>query len=170
MVLKYGSDHYLRNALVMCVAIGVSIFFVFCLKVNIYIVLCFFLLQSIIGVLTVIAQGRTLIFDKNGCTVCFFWYKKSYTWQELITKRIEKYEQPSMLDRGVVSYPKSAMFAPYKVRKPKSVRPWHYTLLHPLSFIYVNFSLDKPDLPGSHYEISEEEFWLKMKEWGISMS
>ena len=37
---------------------------------------------SFIAMLSIMQIGRTYIFDKEGLTVCFIFYKKKYTWEK----------------------------------------------------------------------------------------
>lgn len=133
-----------------------------------------FLFNSPVFLLTIlggISQGRTFIMDEEGCTVCFWKYKKKYTWEDLITKRIEEHDFPSII-RGKNSCPylKGAIFAPYKIHKPKAIGTSLYSLFHPLSCIYINFSLEDVNYEnGRYYEIEEAVFMEKMKQWGIAL-
>ena len=122
-------------------------------------------------ILSLISTGRTFIMDEEGCTVCFWKYCKKYTWKEMKTKKIESHDLPSML-RGKFTcpYTKEAIFSPYRVHKPKSIRSWLYSLLHPLSCIYVNFSLENDSYElGRYYEVDEKIFRQKMEQWGVQL-
>lgn len=118
-----------------------------------------------------IAEGRTFLLDKDGCTVCFGKYRKKYLWNELKTKRIEEHDLPTML-RGRFSPPylKEAIFSPFKIHKPKMIRANVYCLFHPFSCIYINFALkDVKYENGRHYEVDEEEFIEKMNQWSVTL-
>lgn len=115
-----------------------------------------------------IASGRKFVFDKDGITVSFWLYKKTYTWTQLRTKRIEKHDLPSMLAKGSPPYLNEAIFSPYNVRKPRFIRASTYSFFHPFTCIFVNFSTeDNTYTTGRYYEISEGVFREKMNDWGI---
>ena len=125
----------------------------------------------LIGILGLISTGRTFIMNEEGCTVCFWKYRKKYTWGELKTKRIESHVLPSMF-RGSVFCPylKEAIFAPYKIRKPKVIRADLYSIFHPFSCIYVNFAIeDEKWQTGRYYEVEETTFKEKMKQWSVEL-
>lgn len=124
----------------------------------------------LISILGSIAIGRTFIMDEEGCTVCFWKYRKKYAWEELKTRKIEEHHLPSMF-RGRYSCPylKEAIFAPHKIRKPKVIRAQLYSLFHPLSCVYINFSIGDVPYHGRYYEVDEVTFRQKMKEWGVDL-
>lgn len=125
----------------------------------------------LIIILGLISTGRTFIMDEDGCTVHFGKYRKKYTWNELTTKRIEKHNLPSMLaGRFSCPYLDEAIFSPYKIHKPKVIRVGLYSIFHPFSCIFVNFSLGNEDWQrGRYYEVEENIFREKMKEWGVEL-
>ena len=169
MVLKPNEVFLFECVVYICVLIAILALFLFGVQMPVWLVVLFAVFYIGCIVMFVFSSGRTVSLDENGCTICFLWIKKTYAWSEMKTKRIERFSLPSMWDRYQYPYPKSAIFAPYKVFKFKlMIRPWHYVWLHPFSFIYINF----PQKTVSHVkdcEIDEEEFWLKMKEWGVTI-
>ena len=121
--------------------------------------------------LDLISSGRTIVMDESGCTVHFWIFQKKYKWEQLKTKRIEKYTSPPMFN-GLFRcyYLTEAMFCPHKARKPKFIRPSTYVILHPFSCIYVNMH---PSVGiwqrGRSYEVDETVFYEKMNQWGINL-
>ena len=125
----------------------------------------------IIAIAGLISTGRTFIMDEEGCTVVFWKYRKKYMWEELKTRRIEEHTFPSM-HRGRVGYPylKGAIFAPYKIHKPRIIRANLYSLFHPFSCIYINCSIPNTNYQiGRYYEVEETTFCQKMNDWGVTL-
>ncbi len=121
--------------------------------------------------LYLISYGRTFVLNEYGCTVHFWKYKKLYTWDQLKTKRIEKYNSRPLINgtyRGY--YLTEAIFCFRKIRKPKFIRPSTYSIIHPFSCIYINFNPTPENWKrGRHYEVDEMEFREKMKQWGVEL-
>lgn len=159
-----------------------AIFLLFAIVVALFAVLCMDS-QSLSGPLIVctipfvlvirywMATERTIILTKDGCTVCFLWYKKAYTWRELKVKRLVNYENSF----GYKSpYRGGAEFSPMNISKPRWLMPAEYSILaHPLSFIFVYFSPKELSQAGSQYPmiytVDEAIFREKIKEWGIQL-
>ena len=125
-----------------------------------------------------VSYGRTFILDAEGCTVCFLWFRKHYCWDDLKTKRVERYPQFSLVKSGDCPYQKYVAYAPYQVHKPRWVKPLFYNILHPWSYIYFNFYISDPNTKGifgpiiyrgRHYEIHEAEFLEKMRQWHVDL-
>ena len=117
-----------------------------------------------------IASCRTFIFNDQGCTVSFLWYKKMYTWDELKMKQYVTYnncyESYSLVTEA-------AEFSPKKVRIPKWMQAYTFSIFHPLSFVFVYFPPDPRPKDETRYtieyEADKEEFRAKLKEWGVEM-
>lgn len=115
-----------------------------------------------------IATGRTFIMSKEGCIVKFLWYQKEYKWDDFQVKAIEDF---SKAHRQMSSTERGAIFSKRPIHKPWWWEPAVYSInLHPLSFVFVDF-IPPRKLPGEIgiYEIEEEVFVAKMKEWGIEL-
>jgi len=164
---KYYIFHCCAYA-IGCAAIPIVCIFKFGTSIW-FALLCNFpvLLVMIPGMIT---SGRTFIFDQDGITVIFWKYRKKYTWDQLKTKRLETHDLPSMLDgRGSAPYLKEVIFSPHKIRKPRFIHANTYCMFHPLSCIFVNFSIEDEtyDESSRYYEVKEEVFMEKMNEWGV---
>ena len=169
ITIKKNKDYWLHLVLYI-VALAISmIVFVWGCDLSVEIALTINAPVAILILLNSIATGRTFILDETGCTVCFLKYKKRYTWSELKTKRIEQHHLPSMLaGRLAPPYTKEVIISPRKVHKPKSVRMELYSLIYPLSCVYVHFSMENDKYRyGKNYEIDEEIFWEKMRQWDV---
>ena len=170
MVLKREKDFWLRQILMaslflcaylMLLGIGIPFIWVFPLIV----------VFSAMQIGDFVSTGRRIIMDEQGCTVCLGKLQKTYTWTELKTKRIEKHYLPSMM-KGYYHCPyrDEAIFAPHKIHKPRFIRGNLYSsLLHPFSCIYVHFSVGEKWTTGRYYEVDEQEFRAKMKQWGVEL-
>lgn len=169
MIIERDKNYKLYFAFYIFACISILLIYVLGCDVSIGLALLINSPAFVVIFLGLISTGRTFIMDEDGCTVCFWKFRKKYTWEELKTRKIEKYTLPSML-RGRLScpYTKEAFAAPYQVRKPRAIRSNLYSLFHPFSFIYINFSLDNEDWKtGRYYEVEEGIFVQKMKDWGI---
>lgn len=125
-----------------------------------------------IGTLSnLIAQGRSYILDADGCTVCFWKYRKMYRWAEFKTKRIEKHILPSMF-RGDISHPylEDIIFSPKVIHKPKFLRAEGYSVLHPFTCIYFHFAPTEESNLVRSFEVKKEEFLSRMAQWGIELT
>ena len=91
-----------------------------------------------------IGKNRTFIMEKSGCTICFYHYKKFYTWEELAIKRWEDYTRYSYLKPFLINrhemYYEGIFFSRYPIRKPKWMLPVElFTIRRPMSCFCVNF-------------------------------
>lgn len=171
MLIERDKNYRLNLAIVIFLLVTLLLLYIYGCNLSISLALLINSPVYIIVALGFISSGRTFIMSEDGCTVCFWKYQKDYTWEELKTKRIEAHNLPSMLDgRNSCPYLKEAIFSPYRIRKPRIIRAATYSLLHPLSCIYVNFSLENKDYQiGRYYEIEEASFRKKMDQWGITL-
>ena len=125
----------------------------------------------IISFMSYISLGRTLYFDKDGCTITILWYKNRIPWDQLKYIRAESY-------KGMITYrdpyEKAILFSTKKIRKPYWIKPSVYRLFSPTSFFYVTF-LPNPPLKTDAFHpryphlfcYDEKLFISKMKEWNI---
>lgn len=127
-----------------------------------------------------VSYGRTFILDAEGCTICFLWFRKHYFWEDMKFKMIEQYPQFALIPSGDCPYKTYAAFAPYRVHKPRWIRPLFYNIIHPWSYIYLNFYIPDPPAKqkgffgpptykGRHYEVHEAEFMEKMYLWHVNL-
>lgn len=128
---------------------------------------------SFIAMLSIMQIGRTYIFDKEGLTVCFIFYKKKYTWEELKVKRLDNYKDCIL--RG---YTEGAVFATDEVKRtyfmtaPDAYRIKH--LLIPLaSPFFIDFIEEgKPfsqQETNSMYQVNKKDFLEAMGELGVKL-
>ena len=121
-----------------------------------------------------VVLGRTLIFSKEGCTVKFMFYSKTYKWQELKTKQIKDFsngisykEQP--FKQGTIFCSKSINF-------PKKLKPAGFNYLYrPFGFFFVyfkpcsNYYANKSLLYSDLYVVNEDEFRNNLKKWKVDI-
>ncbi len=108
-----------------------------------------------------IASFRTIVMNKDGCTVCFLGYKRCFRWEELTVKQY------------VYDADGEAKGAEFALKRDKSF-PKACFCKHPVSFIYVSFpktsngtrNRDRNTTKLS-YAVDEELFRSKMKEWHV---
>lgn len=135
-----------------------------------YIVTCSILV--IIAMRGLISMGRTLLFDANGCTVSFLWYKRVYKWDDLQTKYIESYRY--LWKNGISCQMKGILFSEKNIYKPKWMMAGEYSaFFRPISAFYVYLvpkeELEKnPKLVVEYSYLVDETFFLeKMEEWNV---
>ena len=116
----------------------------------------------------------SVIFDKEGCTKKYLFYKRKYRWSELVVRQeySEKVEDTYKCDaykEGVFFRTKRDCFR----RKPGI---GGYGMLHPFSSIVINFEgtfmwgAGKDGYLIRKCEVKKETFFSKMDEWGIDIS
>ena len=107
--------------------------------------------------------------NKNGCSVKFLFFKKTYTWDMLKTKSIEHYGQ--RLFGRINSYEKGCVFSVKKnFHTPEimGISSYLFSCINPFRFFVVLFS--SKDSKGSGlFEVDEQLFMEKMNEWGIEL-
>lgn len=103
-----------------------------------------------------IATGRTIIMDKEGCTVLFGRYRKHYYWNELILKRYV-FDYSGLGDEirrsGIgIMYREGIIFSKHKAKQLKWMSTYTYCyFMKPLSSIFVYFyPLGISDGHGDH--------------------
>lgn len=124
-------------------------------------------------ILYIIFLGRTFILDEEGCTVCFFRYRKKYRWDELEVKRIQNY----LYSFGQLApHTGCVVLSPLSSCRSVKTDPMNYGLRHPLTFIFLQFRKEvtlkeKIDYyPGARvYPVDEAEFREKMKLWNVEL-
>lgn len=102
----------------------------------------FTLLLGIPALFEWVGVHRVLVMEKKGCTVCFYRYRKFYTWEELAIKRWEKYSHTAMFlaDPSDNNYNEGVFFSKHPVKKSKRRTPMNYIeMKRPLTCFCVNF-------------------------------
>ena len=139
MIVKKDKEYWFYVCFSHIGVLIVMIAFYFGLNLTIGWTLVVYAPLFLIIVLGAIIYGRTFILSAEGCTVCFLCFQRTYRWEELQTKRIERYPKYSLVRPMKYNpYQKYAMLAHYRVRKPRWVYPEQYSSLHPWSYIYLN--------------------------------
>ena len=169
MIIKRDKDYKIYCFMLVFTCVFLILVYIFGKNAPLHLALLLHSPVFLFIILSMIAMGRTFVLDKNGIIVCFWKYRKTYTWNQLQTKRIETYNLPP-IGRIACPYTKEAIFSPYKIHKPKAMHSSFYSIFHPFSYIFINFSPEnKKYQTGRYYEIEESVFWEKIQEWGIDM-
>ena len=139
------------------------------LEMSIGFSLAVFLFFGIFIVWYSVAMLRTVVLHKDGITVSFLGFKRTYVWEDLNTKRYVN-NPGGFLGDGI--YTRSVEFCPKKIERSKRLSSDTYSFLfHPISLIFLFFTpLNSPRPTDRIYRgntISEEEFARKMAEWGV---
>lgn len=97
-----------------------------------------------VGLYMWIGSARTLIMEKEGCTVCFWRYRKFYAWNELAIKSWQNYKKGGYwipkLHINFEFYTEGVFFSKYPVKKSKLWMPFDIMLSRNLmSSFWVNF-------------------------------
>ena len=124
-----------------------------------------------------LATGRTFVFDAEGITVRLGFYSRRYRWEDLKTKRIERYRVQNWYFEETEAYTGWAEFSVKEIRRPRWQLPEKYsTRRHPLSYIFVHFPSEKFESCVKYsrrfapcYVTDEQEFLSKMQEWGVEL-
>lgn len=130
--------------LVFLVLIDIGTVWTFGISLNIFTI--FIILLSVFLIKTALYEwigiNRTLIMEKDGCTVCFYRYRKFYAWDKLAIKRWENYSD-MVSDVGVgyeKAYYEGVFFSRDLVDKPKKITPnAFFRIRWPLTCFCVNF-------------------------------
>ena len=110
---------------------------------------------------------RTFVLDKDGCTVKFLGYQKTYKWSELQTKRVVDFKRSF----GEPPYKACVILSPKK-RKNRRLKLTSFALyFHPFSIMFIFFDPHEkrewscPEM----YSVDEEAFMQKMAEWNVEI-
>ena len=115
-----------------------------------------------------IQMSKTIIMNSDGCIVKLWKIHKTYTWEEIKIKRIEKFYLKNVGSiEGIV-------FCKHSIFKPKWVYPGNFAFLSPfLSYFFVCFNEEndgKKKLTGVHsYVVNKDEFVEKMNLWNVEL-
>lgn len=116
-----------------------------------------------------VATGRRITMDKNGYTVSFLWWNKTYRWEEIAVKRIVNLE--NCYEYRSPSYRAGAYFSQKPLRGPKRIKLATYCMLfHPFSFVFVYFKPQKEMAVKGYpmlYVVDETQFRERMREWHV---
>lgn len=173
MIIKSSKEYRIIVAMLLCVAI---VFFFILMDISNYKDLLFPSISAIIIIFIIIqfwiSVDRTLMMDKNGCTVKFFCYEKTYKWSELKIKSIEN----CTYGMGYrIPYTSCVVFSKKQKKNPSWLKPSMYSMFaNPFSFFYVYFepriNYGKLDYRCPNiYVVDEDEFRKKMTEWNVEL-
>lgn len=175
MVVKCPKINYVYSAIstLACILAGILTWFKFGSTSAVIIITVPALLLVIRFFITIC---RTIIFEKEGCTVKFLGIKQSFKWDELKTKKVidlTDYHGQSN------NYIKSVIFSPDHIRNPFRLMPFEYNsfFIQPgksvFGFFYLNLDSDpKSEIAKKIYNlyaVNEKEFTELMKEWNVSI-
>ena len=180
MTIKYNDDvKFTIFGLGFGILFAAALFFIkfysdFNLPGKIFLIV-FFALLAVFYLKSVISIGRTITLNENGCTICLFWYKKTYSWNEFSVKRIESYREPiTVIPRGNFKW-NGVILYPHKTIKLKKFNPEIYLLFFaffPFSYVFISLIPSKIEryqgsYAGLKFQANEDEFFSKMEEWNV---
>ena len=117
---------------------------------------------------------KTIYMDESGCTVTFLFFKQKYKWEELKTKRITyNGAKASKLAFRHYQYEKTVVFSKkenLKTSKYIDIETHYNICLKPWSYFIVNIKDKNQKASSPTYEVDEEYFMSKMKEWGVELT
>lgn len=117
------------------------------------------------------------IFNKEGCTVKFLHYHKTYKWSDLKTKVVIPLPWGSA---SKMPYDECVILSPKKYLHIRRIfRPYEYRIIvHPLQFMVIHFDIKKP-YPNKEQKtrtygpdihvVNKEEFLGKLQEWNVEL-
>ena len=118
---------------------------------------------------------KSVTLSEDGYTVTFLWFKKSYHWESIATKRIQYYTRPGITRSSKIES-HIVVFSPTKVPLFKLFSPqWYFIVPFINAFSIVHFHLTGSENNSfvARYnkqpEIDETLFFSKMNEWGIEL-
>jgi hypothetical protein len=121
-------------------------------------------------------EGRTMIFNAEGVEFYFWKLRRKYLWSELKTIRLEYFQRRTGKYKSKKEDPRRGIvFSTKKILKPHDEHPVEAATSAKYLF-YVTFPVDpddrteRSDSPDAYiepYEVDEEEFMTKMREWNI---
>ena len=171
MIVKPHPQNIFLIILLFLVTFGFPILIYSILKTPI-IPLLLFLLCGVFLIANCGAVGRTIALHKEGITVSFLCFKKTYKWSELKTKRYVDNRAFYPYPHGSFYYAKGVEFSYKKIKRAPRKESYNYCLYHhPFSLIFIYFETDK--LPQPQHRtllvntVKQEEFAEKMAEWGV---
>ena len=124
------------------------------------------------SIASILAYGRTFTFNQNGCTVSLGRREKHYGWDELTYVRLFDYRKAPLF--GSLGQMGSIVFSTTAMKTPKWFSPTKHSLLHPLTYVYVNFrDPNRPNLTKrgylDDYCVDKEVFLQYLDEWGVEV-
>ena len=170
MTIKSSKAYWVISGIMF--SFGLILFVTFVLEYNCNdLVLGLFIvfLTSLSSVSVCLTYCRTLIMDKDGCTVKILKYKRIYKWSELETRCIVDCRR---CWSEKIAYNTCFVFCKKKRKNPKWLHPALYSLyFHPLSFMFVCFDphLNFKPCHEEIYLVEEDEFIAKMLEWNVEI-
>lgn len=167
--------NYTKQKLIMLVFIDLfMLFFSYFALQDLLISFTIFFIVFLIIFNIFLASGRTINLNQNGCEIKFLFVKKTYFWNELKVKKIEKHNMIFGFD--VPPELTCIIFSKKKYFKPRFISPAMFCELVPFCFDYIylnlipeNYDMEKLPTNYSVYPVDEKLFYSKMKEWNIEL-
>lgn len=115
--------------------------------------------------------------NKEGCTVKFMHYQKTYKWDDLKTKAVVPLPWGSA---SKMPYDECVILSPKKYKYIRRIiRPYEYrVIVHPLQFMVIHFDIkktyskkeqkDRTNGPDIHV-VNKEDFLEKLQEWNVKL-
>lgn len=141
------------------------------------IVVCLFFVCSDIFItvyllIYIAAIGRTYRYSKQGCTISFLFYRKSYVWEELQIKKYEKDFAFTVGAGGGTSYGAAdgVFFSVKPYKYTKSGSPITSSEIFQPSKFYVLFPHRMKKYSFIPYPVADRDKFLGLlKEWGVEI-
>ena len=100
-------------------------------------------LESVFFLYHLVAVGRTIYLNEDGCIVTFGKYQKRYKWEDFIVKRVELY-RGTEYRYSVYNKVKIVVLSPHKIyqynktyKKGQWTAPAYCAARHPFSMVYI---------------------------------
>ena len=140
-----------------------------------FLFICFYCLFTAFLLLLIYNCGKSYHYEKIGCTISFLCYSRTYSWENLHTKKYEK----NMLIASTDPYwgaSDGLVFSVDSYQRSKRLAPVAYLdLFSPFSSFYIVFpseTLEGKPIPRNKYQFpvaDRDEFLGLMEEWGVEI-
>lgn len=173
MTVKCSKNNYLYLALatIGCVLAGILAWFrfgstsaVILITVPAFLIILRFFITT----------SRTVIMEKEGCTVKFLGIKKTFKWDELKTRKVINLTD---YHGTYTDHTKCAVFSLINIKNPFRLMPLEYSSFY-LSpnvsawghfFVYLDSNPKEMKFKEDTYVVDETEFVRLMKEWNVDV-
>ena len=175
MVIKSSKAYCILVFILMLVAL-VSVN-VICIDAPIILYIFFLMPGYFFAIRWFVSTYSFYIFNKEGCTVKFLHYQKTYKWSDLKTKVVIPLPWGST---SKMPYDECVILSPKKYQHiSRIIRPYEYRIIvHPLQFMVIHFDIKKLYLkkeqktgtygPDIHV-VNKEDFLEKLQEWNVEL-
>lgn len=175
MVIKSSKAYCIFGFILMLAALIVVN--VICIDAPVILYMFFLIPGYVFSIRWFISTYSFYELNKEGCTVKFLFYQRTYKWNDLKTKSVIPLPWGSA---SRMPYDECVIFSPKKYRHIRRIiRPYEYRIIvHPLQFMVIHFdikkSYSKREQKGGTYGpdihvVNKEDFLGELRKWGVQL-